>query len=340
MKFPLKQIAEFIKAEIRGEDQIEINNLADIQTAKAGEITFLSNLKYEDELYKSNASAVIVKKGFEPKKEVAPTLLVVDDPYTAFALLLTLVEQHLIPHVAGVEPGVHIADSAKIGEDPYIGSGTVICDGVQIGNNVKIYPGCYIGHNVSIGDDTVIHPGVKIMYNSKIGSNCSFLPGAVIGSEGFGFAPQEDGSYVRIPQLGNVIIEDNVSIGSNTTIDRATVSATIIRNGAKIDNQVQIAHNCEVGENTVIAGQTGIAGSTKIGKNCQLAGQVGVSGHITIADGTRIGPQSGIMSSIKDQGREVMGTPILDVKEFMRVYAASKKVPELIKRVQHLENGK
>ncbi len=338
MEISIKQIADYIKAAPPQKEDTLITGVAELQNAQPGDISFLANPKYEAEIYSTKASAVIVSEKFQPKKPINTTLLKVDDPYLAFTQLLHLVQSQLFSVPQGIAPTAVIADNVKIGKNVSVGHLTVIGSDTSIGSNTQLQGQVYIGEGVSIGTHCIIHPGARILNGCIIGNHCEIHAGAVIGGDGFGYAPQKDGSFIKIPQIGNVIIEDYVSIGCNACVDRATVSSTIIRKGVKIDNLVQVAHNCEIGENTVIAGQAGIAGSTKIGKNCMLAGQVGIGGHVVIADGTKIGPQAGVMSDVKEQGKELMGTPVIDVKEYMRVYAANRKVPELIKRVQKLEN--
>lgn len=337
MEFLIKDIVNILKGDFQGDENAVITGISEISHAQKGDITFLSNPKYEKEIYETSASVVIVSNTFTPKDQLSCNLIKVDDPYTSFATLLGMVEEMQKPRKIGIAASAIISEQAEIGREVYIGENSVI-HGKKIGENTYIDSNVYIGEEVVIGNNCHIFPGVQIMDRTVIGDYCRIHPGAVIGSDGFGFAPQSDGSFQRIPQIGNVILEDYVSIGANSTIDRATIRSTIIRKGVKIDNLVQVAHNCEIGENTVIAAQTGIAGSSKIGGNCMIGGQAGVSGHITIADGTKIGPQAGVMSNVNESGKELIGSPVINVKEYMRVYAASRKVPELIKRVQSLEN--
>jgi UDP-3-O-[3-hydroxymyristoyl] glucosamine N-acyltransferase len=337
MQFTIKQIAHLLNGEVRGDDSLTVNKLAKIEQGNAGDISFLSNQKYEHFIYTTKASAVIVGKDFVPKKAISASLVVVDNPYLSFTQLLEEYQKILNFSKKGVEQPVFIGDGTVIGEGAYQGAFSYVGSNTKIGKNVKIYPQVYIGDNVIIGDNTLIYAGVKIYSNTIIGNNCVFHAGAVIGSDGFGFAPQEDGAYKTIPQLGNVIIEDNVSIGANSTIDCATMGSTIIRQGVKIDNLVQVAHNVEIGKNTVIAALTGIAGSTTIGENCVIAGQVGVVGHISVANGTKVGAQAGVMKSIKKENTSVTGTYAFDLNDYLRAASVFRKLPQLDKQVRELE---
>src|SRR3990170_1583962 len=288
MEFSINQIASMLGGEVQGDGNEKIKMLAKIQEAGKGQIAFLSNPKYEQFIYSTQATAVIVKKDFVARKEISATLILVDDPYISFTRLLEEYHKLISFQKSGVEQPSFMHDTASTGKNIYRGAFSYIGSQARIGDNVKIYPHAYIGDNVVIGDNTIIHPGVKIYADTKIGNNCVIHSGAVIGSDGFGFAPQEDGSYKTIPQLGNVIIEDNVTVGGNTVIDCATLfgDSTLIRQGVKLDNLIQIAHNVEIGKNTVIAAQTGISGSTKLGENCLLAGQVGIAGHLILPNNT------------------------------------------------------
>lgn len=339
MEFSIAQIAAMLGGEVKGNGVDKINMLAKIQDAKKGQIAFLSNPKYEHYIYTTQASAVIVKKDFQPRKEVASTLILVDDPYSSFTALLEEYHKMLSFQKVGIEEPSYISTSASTGSQIYRGAFSYIGNQVKIGDNVKIYPHVFIGDNCIIGSNTILHPNVKIYADTRIGNNCVIHAGTVIGSDGFGFAPQEDGSYKTIPQLGNVLIEDNVTIGANTVIDCATLfgDSTIIRQGVKLDNLIQIAHNVEVGKNTVIAAQTGISGSAKIGENVMLAGQVGIAGHLVIANRTQIGAQSGISKTIKEEGQQILGSPAFDIKEYFRSYAVFKRLPELNDRLRELE---
>lgn len=337
MEFSIDQIAGMLEGDVIGDGSLKIKTLAQIEKAQKGSLSFLSNLKYEHFIYTTKASAVIVKKGFQPKKDVQPTLIEVEDPYSSFTILLEEYHRFLNFQKTGIENPSFIGDNCIVGEDVYRGAFSYIGNNVKIGSNVKIYPQSFIGDSVSIGDNTIIQAGVKIYSQTVIGNNCVIHAGTVIGSDGFGFAPQSDGTYKTIPQLGNVIIEDNVDIGANTVIDCATMESTIIRKGVKLDNLIQIAHNVEIGKNTVIAAQSGISGSSKIGENCIIAGQVGVIGHLTIADKTTVGAQAGVGKSIKEPGAILLGSPGFDRSKYLRAYAAYRNLPELIKRIKELE---
>ncbi len=337
MEFSVQQIADLIGGSIEGDSKRIVDNLGKIEEGKPNTISFLSNPKYEHFIYSSQAAAIIVKKDFVLKKSIDCALIKVDDPYSAFTRLLE--EYHTIISYAksGIEEPAFLGENSSLGENIYRGAFSYIGKNVKIGNHVKIYPHVHIGDNVTIGDGSIIFQGVKVYADCKIGSNCNLQAGAVIGSDGFGFAPQADGSYKTIPQLGNVILEDNVSIGANTTIDCATLGSTIIKKGAKIDNLVQIAHNVEVGENTVIASQAGVSGSTKIGKNCVIAGQVGIVGHIEIADHTTISAKTGISKTIKNTNTIMSGYVGMEHRRFLRANTIFKNLPELSVKVQKLE---
>jgi UDP-3-O-[3-hydroxymyristoyl] glucosamine N-acyltransferase len=337
MEFTTQQIAYLIGGEIKGDQSLKINKLAKIQEAEQGCISFLSNPKYENFIYSTNASAVIVNKTFVPKEQIKTTLILVDDPYSSFTTLLEEYHRVMSFNKAGIENPCFIGENSKTGEKIYRGAFSYIGSNCKIGNNVKIYPQVYVGDNVTIGDNTIIYSGVKIYADTQIGSYCTFHSGCVIGSDGFGFAPQPDGSYKSIPQVGNVIIEDHVDIGANTVIDCATMGSTIIHEGVKLDNLIQIAHNVEIGKHTAIAAQTGISGSAKIGDNCLIGGQVGIVGHISIANKTSIGAQSGIGKTITESGTAVQGSPAFDYKKNLKAITVYKKLPELQKRVQELE---
>jgi len=339
MEFTINQIAGMLAGEVKGKGDDKISMLAKIQDAKQGQISFLSNPKYEQYIYTTQASAVIVSKEFVARKEITATLILVDDPYISFTRLLEEYHKLVSFQKSGVEQPSFMAENSTIGKDFYRGAFSYIGSNARIGDNVKIYPHAFIGDNVVIGDNTIIHSGVKIYPDTRIGNNCVIHYGTVIGSDGFGFAPQHDGTYKTIPQLGTVIIEDNVAIGGNTVIDCATLfgDATIIRKGVKLDNLIQIAHNVEVGQNTVIAAQTGISGSTKIGENCILAGQVGIAGHLVIANNTGLGAQAGISKSIKEPGQRLMGSPAYEFGEYFKSYAVFKRLPDIQQRLRELE---
>jgi len=339
MEFTIHQIASMLGGEVHGDGNQRINMLAKIQDAKSGQIAFLSNPKYEHYLYTTQASAVIVKKDFQARKEYTTTLILVDDPYSSFTLLLEEYHKRVSYQKTGIESPSFIGSGSVTGTNIYRGAFSYIGNNVVIGDNVKIYPHVFVGDNVIIGHNTILHANVKLYADTKVGENCVIHSGAVIGSDGFGFAPQEDGTYKTIPQLGNVILEDNVAIGANTVIDCATLfgDSTLIHQGVKLDNLIQIAHNVDIGKNTVIAAQAGISGSTKVGENCMLAGQVGIAGHLVIANNTEIGAQSGISKSIKEEGSRILGYPAFDIKEYFRSYAVFKRLPDLNDRLRELE---
>lgn len=339
MEFSISQIAAMLGGEVSGDGSKKINMLAKIQDAKEGQIAFLSNPKYEQFIYTTQATAVIVKNDFQPRKPIICSLIRVEDPYLSFTQLLEEYHKMISFQKAGVEQPSFIGDNCTVGSNIYRGAFSYIGNQVKIGNNVKIYPQAFVGDNTEIGDHTIIHSGVKIYGGTRIGSNCVIHSGTVIGSDGFGFAPQQDGTYKTIPQLGNVLIEDNVTIGANTVIDCATLlgDSTTIRKGVKMDNLIQIAHNVEIGKNTVIAAQTGISGSTKVGENCILAGQVGIAGHLVIANNTSVGAQAGISKSVKEEGQRLLGYPVFDIKEYFRSYAVFKRLPDLNDRLRNLE---
>jgi UDP-3-O-[3-hydroxymyristoyl] glucosamine N-acyltransferase len=339
MEFSITQIAAMLGGEVTGDGSEKISMLAKIQDAKKGQISFLSNPKYEHFIYTTNASAVIVKKDFQAKKTISCALIRVDDPYSSFTTLLEEYHKLISFRKSGIEQPSFIGENSMTGSDIYRGAFSYIGSNVKIGDNVKIYPHVYIGDNTIIGNNTILHSNVKLYAGTRVGANCVIHAGTVIGSDGFGFAPQEDGTYKTIPQLGNVLIEDNVTIGANTTIDCATLfgDSTIIRQGVKMDNLIQIAHNVEIGKNTVIAAQTGISGSTRIGENCIIAGQVGIAGHLEIANNTSIGAQAGIGKSIKEEGQKLIGYPVFDVKQYFRSYAVFKQLPDLNYRLRQLE---
>ncbi|MCD4832631.1 MAG: UDP-3-O-(3-hydroxymyristoyl)glucosamine N-acyltransferase [Bacteroidales bacterium] len=337
MEFTAKSIAEFLKGEIVGNPEVKVNNVAKIEEAESGTLAFLANLKYAKYLYTTNASIVLINKDFELEKNVSTTLIKVDNAYESFAKLLELAEQAKLVK-QGTSSLAFIDESAKIGNGVYIAPFVYIGENAIVENNVKLNPHVFIDDNVTVKKNSTLNSGVKIYHECVIGENCIIHAGAIIGSDGFGFAPDENNVYRKIPQLGNVIIEDNVEIGSNSTIDRATMGSTYIRKGAKLDNLIQIAHNVQIGENTVMAAQVGIAGSTKIGKDCQFGGQSAAAPHIQIADGVKVVPQAGIPNNIKEKGSIVMGTPAFNIREFQRSFIVYKQLPDLYKRVKELEN--
>ncbi|MCS6973389.1 MAG: UDP-3-O-(3-hydroxymyristoyl)glucosamine N-acyltransferase [Cyclobacteriaceae bacterium] len=341
MEFTVNQIAAMLGGTVEGNGSLKIKMLAKIQEAKPGQIAFLSNPRYENYIYTTGASAVIVSKQFIPRKPLTTTLIRVDDPYSSFTLLLEEYHKLISFQKSGIEEPSFIGANCTVGKNIYRGAFSYIGNNVTLGDNVKVYPQTFIGDNVVIGNNVILHPGVKLYAGTRIGNNCVIHSGTVIGSDGFGFAPQPDGTYKTIPQLGNVIIEDDVVIGANTVIDCATLmgDSTIIRKGVKLDNLIQVAHNVEIGRNTVIAAQTGISGSTKIGENNVIAGQVGIAGHLVIANNTSIGAQSGISKSIREEGQKILGYPAFDIKEYFRAYSVFKKLPSLSYRLRKLEEA-
>tara|TARA_R110002073_G_scaffold128999_2_gene275032 strand:+ start:14243 stop:15283 length:1041 start_codon:yes stop_codon:yes gene_type:complete len=335
MKFTAKQIAQILEGDIVGNPEEEVSRLSKIEEGKKGSLTFLSNPKYNPYLYTTEASITIVNKTFELEKEVSTTLIKVDDAYKAFSKLLEFYNQ-VKNNKEGREQPHFISESAMIGKGEYIGAFSYIGNNVSIGENVKIYPNSYIGDNVTIGNDCTIFAGVKIYSETEIGNNCIFHSGVVIGSDGFGFAPNEKGEFKKVPQIGNVIIEDGVDIGSSSTIDRATLGSTIIRKGVKLDNQIQVAHNVEIGKNTVIAAQTGIAGSTKIGENCMIGGQVGIAGHLNLGNNLKIQAQSGISKNLKDHS-VVQGSPAFGYSDYNKSYVYFRNLPEIVGKINKIE---
>ena len=335
MKFTAEQIAGILEGEVVGNPNAEVFRLSKIEEGTDGSLTFLSNPKYLQYIYSTKATITIVNDTFVPEYELTTTLIKVEDAYQAFSKLLEFYNE-VKNNKTGIEQPSVISENVKYGTQLYLGSFSYIGTNAVIGNNVKIYPNCFIGDNVIIGDNVTIFAGAKVYSESVIGNNCAIHSGAIIGSDGFGFAPHADGTYSKIPQIGNVIIEDNVDIGSCTTIDRATMGSTIIRKGVKLDNQIQIAHNVEIGENTVIAAQTGVAGSTKIGKNCMIGGQVGVAGHLTIGNNVRIQAQSGVGRNIKD-GEILQGSPTFGYTDFSKSYVHFKNLPKIISEFEELK---
>jgi len=336
MTFPASQIALIINGKIEGDAAIAITSFGKIEEAQKGQLSFLANPKYEEYLYTTSASVVIINEGFELKQPVKATLIRVPDAYSAFATLLAKYQEIMEQQLNGIQQPSYIAKSAAYGQNVFIGAFAYIGEKVTVGNNSKIFPNAYIGDGVSIGDNCIIHPGVKIYHDCKIGNHVTIHAGTVIGSDGFGFAPQSDGSFKKVPQIGNVVIEDHVEIGANATIDRATIGSTLIRAGAKLDNLIQIAHNVEVGSSTVIAAQAGVSGSTRIGKGVMIGGQAGLVGHIQVGDGAKINAQSGVSKSL-EPGKAVTGSPAYDYTSALRSQAINRKLPELEKRVKELE---
>jgi len=336
MEFTAQQIADFLQGEIQGDPSIKVSDFSKIEEGKPGTLSFLSNPKYSSFIYESQASIVLVNKDFQQEKDIQATLIRVDDAYQSLALLMSLVDQYK-PKKNGISSLAFISSTAIIGENTYIAPFVHIGENVTIGKNSSIYSHCSIEDGVQLGENVSLFAGVTIYNDCVIGNDCTLHSGCVIGSDGFGFAPTEDGSYKKIPQMGNVIVEDNVEIGANSIVDRATLGSTIIRKGVKIDNLVQIAHNVEVGENTVIAAQTGISGSTKLGKHCVLAGQVGLAGHLQIADGTIFGAQTGVPNSVKIPNQVLQGYPAIPVMNFHKSAIVHKNLPELQKLIYAMQ---
>jgi UDP-3-O-[3-hydroxymyristoyl] glucosamine N-acyltransferase len=328
MEFTAAKLAEVLNGEVDGDPAVRVNRLSKIEEGTNGSLSFLANPKYTDFIYSTGASVVIVNKDFNASKPVSATLIRVSNAYESFAALLEMY-QAARNSKSGIEDPSHVSKSAKLGNSCYVGAFSYIGENVEIGNNVKIYPHSFIGDNCRIGDNTVINAGVKIYNDCIIGKECTLHSGVIIGADGFGFTPNAENNYKKVPQTGNVVIEDHVEVGSNTTIDRATLGSTVIRKGVKLDNLIQIAHNVEIGENTVIAAQTGIAGSTRIGRNCMIGGQVGIVGHISIADGVKIAAQSGVGHSITIEGEIVQGSPAFNIGDYKRSYVLFRKLPEL-----------
>ena len=338
MQFSAAQIAMIIGGIVEGDPQISVGSFGKIEEAQMGQLAFLANPKYEDHLYTTGASIIIVNDSLELRQPVRASLIRVADAYTAFATLLSTYQQMITQQLSGIQEPVYISKSAKLSENVFIGAFTYIGEHVEIGKNVKIFPNAFIGDNVKVGENTILHAGVKIYNDCIIGKSVTIHAGSVIGSDGFGFAPQSDGSYKKVPQIGNVVLEDNVEIGANVTIDRATIGSTIVHAGAKLDNLIQIAHNVEIGYHTVIAAQAGVSGSTKIGNNVRIGGQAGIVGHITIADGSQINAQSGVSKSIKTPNVLVTGSPAHDYTSTLRSQAVFRNLPELEKRITELEH--
>ena len=337
MQFTALQIAALINGKIEGDDNTFVSSFGKIENATNGQLTFLANLKYEEHLYTTNASIIIINDVQEIKQSICATLIRVPDAYSAFATILATYKKMITEQLHGIQQPVFISTSAKIGENVYIGAFSYIGENVVIGDNVKIFPQVFLGDNAMIDEGTILYPGVKIYHECKIGKRVTVHANTIIGSDGFGFAPQKDGSFKKVPQIGNVVIEDDVEVGANATIDRATLGSTLIKSGAKLDNLIQIAHNVEVGNHTVIAAQAGISGSTKIGNNVMIGGQAGLVGHIQIADGVKIGAQSGVSKSIKVADSIVVGSPAIEYISSLRGLAIIPNLPELKKRIMELE---
>lgn len=336
MEYTAQQIAQLINGKIEGDANALVNTVAKIEEGRPGALSFLANPKYTPYIYETQSSVVIVSNNFVAERPVQATLIRVDDAYSAFARLLELYQTGS-DEKKGISSLAFIASNACLSDEIYVGEFAYVGERAKIGKGVKIYPQVYVGDDCVVDDQTVLYPGVKLYARTKVGKRCIVHSGAVVGSDGFGFAPQSDGTYHKVPQTGNVVIEDEVEIGANTTIDRATLGSTIVRRGVKLDNLIQVAHNVEIGENTVIAAQTGISGSTKLGSRCMIGGQVGFAGHLVIADETKLGAQSGVGSNIKEKGQLLIGTPAIPMRDFKRVHVHFKNLDEMAQRLRHLE---
>lgn len=335
MEFTAGMVAQLLKGTVEGDPEVKLNTIAKIEAGHSGALSFLANPKYEHYIYSTQSSAVLVRCDFKATGTIPATLIRVADPYQSIAILLAMYDSAK-PRKTGIHPTAIIEKSAKIGKDVYVGAFVYIGENASVGDNCSLYPHVFIGDEATLGNNTVLHSGVKVYTQCVIGKDCIIHAGTVIGADGFGFAPSSENVYLKIPQIGNVIIEDNVEVGANTCIDRSTMGSTIIHKGVKLDNLVQVGHNVTIDENTVIAAQTGIAGSSKVGKNCMIGGQVGIVGHINLADGTKVGAQTGISGTIREPGATLLGMPAFDSGKFMRSYAVFKHLPEINKKLQEL----
>lgn len=337
MEFTAQQIAQLINGQVEGDDKALVSTVARIEEGKPGALSFLANPKYTSYIYETESSIVIVNNDFVAERPVKATLIRVADAYSAFARLLELYNSSS-GHKKGISSMAFVSPTARVSDDVYIGEFAFIGDRAVVGRGARIYPQSYVGDDCLVDEDTVLYAGVKLYHGTVVGKRCILHAGVVAGSDGFGFAPQPDGTFKKVPQTGNVVIEDDVEIGAHTTIDRATIGSTMIRKGVKLDNLIQVAHNVEIGEHTVIAAQTGISGSTKLGVRCMIGGQVGLAGHLTIADETKLGAQSGVGSSIKEKGQLLIGTPAIPIRDFKRVHVHFKNLDEMARRLRHLED--
>ena len=335
MEFTAQQIAQFVGGHIEGNPDATVSTFAKIEEGRQGAISFLSNPKYTHYIYDTQSTIVLIDEGVKLEHPVSATLIRVENAYESVARLLQMYEAAK-PRKTGISAKADIAETATIGEDTYIGAFAVIGEGAVIGNRVQIYPNTVIGDGAVVGGDTTIHPNVTIYHHCHVGQRCIIHSGAVIGADGFGFAPAENG-YDKIPQIGNVVIEDDVEVGANTCIDRSTMGATVVRRGVKLDNLIQVAHNVEIGENTVMAAQVGVAGSTKVGQWCMFGGQAGMAGHITIADKTHVGAQAGITNSIRKSGETIIGSPAWDAKGFMKSAAIFRRLPDMYQQINDIK---
>jgi len=339
MDFTAEQIAMWLNGEIIGDPNAIVNTLSKIEEGEKGSLSFLSNPAYNHYIYDTEASVVIVNNNFIPEKEMKTTMIKVEDAYNSFALILTKYDEARKSMKQGISPAAHISDSASIGKDVYIGEFVFVGMNAVIGDGARLYPQSYVGDEATIGSETILLPGSKVLHNCIVGNECTLHENVIIGSDGFGFAPQQNDDFRKIPQIGNVILEDRVDIGANSVVDRATMGSTIIRRGVKLDNLVQIAHNVEIGENTVMAAQGGVSGSTKVGKNCMFGGKIGIAGHLEIADGVKLAATSGVASSIKEPNSVQMGAPSFNHKSFLQSYVYFRKLPKLAERISKLEKA-
>ena len=338
MEFTASQIAGILEGEVDGNPEVAVHKLSKIEEGETGSLTFLANPKYTPYIYSTEASIIIVNRDFVPDQELNSTLIKVDDAYKSFSKLLAYYNQ--VKNIkSGIENPVYISETARYGDDLYLGAFSYLGNNVTLGDHVKIYPNVYIGDNVTIGDNTVVFAGAKIYSETVIGKDCVIHSGVILGADGFGFTPDENGEFSKVPQTGNVVLEDHVDVGAGTTIDRATLGSTVLRRGVKLDNQIQIAHNVEIGEHTVIAAQTGIAGSTKIGKHCMIGGQVGIVGHIVIGDRVKIQAQSGITRNVRDD-EVLQGSPALNYGDYNKSYVHFRNLSRLVQRIENLEASK
>lgn len=335
MIFTAGQIAGILEGEVEGNPEVAVHKVAKIEEGENGSLTFLSNPKYTPHIYTTKASITIVNKDFKAEHELFTTLIKVDDAYESFSKLLEYYDTAKNAKI-GIEQPSYISESASYGENLYIGAFAYVGEHVKMGNEVKIYPHVFVGENVKLGNNVTLFAGAKVYSDTIVGDNCIIQSGAIVGADGFGFAPTKEGSFTKIPQTGNVIIEDDVDVGAGTTIDRATIGSTILRKGVKLDNQIQIAHNVEIGEHTIIASQTGVAGSAKIGRRCMIGGQVGIVGHIVIGDDVRIQAQSGIGRNIKD-GEILQGSPALPLRDYNKSYVHFKNLPKIVNQINELD---
>ena len=336
MEFSVNQIAQLVGGTVDGDGDVKIRTFAKIEEGHPGAISFLANIKYIPYIYTTESSAVLVSRDFAPEQPVKATMIRVDDPYATVTRLLSMVQEMMTPKKVGIEQPCFIAEGVEIPEDVYIGAFAYIGKGVKIGKGAKIYPQAYVGDGASVGEETTLYAGVKVYHGCVVGNRCIIHSGAVIGADGFGFAPVEGGRYDKIPQTGNVVIEDDVEIGANTTVDRAMMGSTRIAQGVKLDNLIQIAHNCQVGEWTVMASQAGVAGSTKVGAHCMIGGQVGLAGHITVGDGAQIAAQSGTQKNV-EAGARLFGTPAMDLRQYGRQAVYVKNLPEMARELKELK---